>query len=424
MRYFLGLVFVALSVWPGTGMSPPCRKGMMCEVVPQESGYVVVMFGGQVTGMNMRNDTWFLRSSTGKHKWHWEYATNPKTIGPDARWKASITHVSTGKGLGDTFLFGGSVIISLDGKELFYNDLWKLAKVDDKSSVWELVSSNRKSSSTWPSARRAHTSVAYKDSMIVFGGKDGHGKSLVDCWQYGVNEKKWSRLVDFPGTARKGHTATLFMGVNTKIKSDWGSSWGSQRGKPSMIVFGGRLNSRNYFNDVWALTLKGGEQKWILLDKGGPATEDGVMVRPSKRNHHTAVQNEHIMFVFGGRSSHVSERVHNDLWAFDTMKLKWKLITPAATNSLPGRMEHCAVLMSKSSEILLIGGQDSGGKRRNDVLSYSMENNMWKKELSNKCVESMSDSTLWLSGILLLTGLAFIAYRYQLMRGPQGYNRF
>ena len=89
-----------------------------------------------------------------------------------------------------------------------------------------------------PSARHYHTAIyaAAKDTMYVFGGKDG--SRFNDVWALNLASDSWSAVTTSggPPSARSAHTAV----------------YAAARG--TMYVFGG-YDGSSRFNDVWALTL-------------------------------------------------------------------------------------------------------------------------------------------------------------------------
>jgi len=352
---------------------PPCRKGAMCTKI---SSSEMVLFGGQVSMYNMRNDTFVLGYSDNQLT-SWDYL---EIDAPEYRWKGTLTDVpSYGKGI--AFLFGGSS--GYAETEQFYEDLWMFS-----NRTWMKVSNTIGN----VAPRRAHIAVVMESSIIIQGGKSHKGNVLEDTWAIDL-EKGFSfrPLAPLPGKlldiymklflilvkaiARKGHTGVFFDGtIFGSLKKKWSKTWGDRFGTRCMIVFGGRRNSKEYLNDVWALSFDGPRatnEKWILLDKGGdPFDSNGKSVRPHARNHHTAVQFETTMLVYGGRGDHSDESTTFDaLWIFDLVKLKWTRMTALNQGPSP-RIEHCALIFSK--HMVVTGGQDAEGKRLNDVWSFSL----------------------------------------------------
>ncbi|GBG25217.1 Kelch domain-containing protein 3 [Hondaea fermentalgiana] len=429
---------------------PPCLKGIACaELGPKgPASREMVFFGGEFSRSYAMNETWLLRvaddgSDGGENPWEMLTSTGE---GPSKRWKSSLTttgsSTESARGNSILLLFGGSANDAMieadeDDDEAagdLYDDLWKLQIADEGATAdWTRLgpTDDAQSGETWPLARRAHSAVWLQHQLVIMGGRGPDGQTLSDVWAYDVNAGSFTALQEFPGEPRKGHTACVFLGAFLPAGAEWSSMWGAAKNMPSMIIFGGRKNSAEYLNDVWALAWNGKtsskKQTWLQLDAGGSSkndSDDGSRIRPSKRNHHTAVMRENIMLIFGGRSSHASYTVHNDLWAFDVVSARWSEVQPLAASheKSAGRMEHCAVLLNNNRLMTIVAGQDGSSQRRNDAWTFNLETGVWNEVFESRCVAPVSRVVVIVSLVILFLGGLFVLHRWYTFQSAHGYS--
>ena len=421
-----------------------CRKGQTSAMVQEgnkkkRDGLSLAVFGGEVKLRTVRNDTWTFDLMTRA----WQQRVVPgqnqnQNLGLppppilESRWKNSLVRTRSGTLL----LFGGSGFAPT-GKEVFFNDLWELDLAKDAWTLIHQGSSSKNSnneSSAWPDARRAHTGVLFDaNTMVIFGGKNGAGKVLDDAWAYDIPSKTFRRiLAPFPAQPRKGHSAAMI-------------------GESAMLVFGGRKNAREYFNDVVALERSSAYEKndfefvWKVLHRGdgevaARAGAESEFTVPSKRNHHgAAVVQGRIMVIFGGRTSHEYEvnSIKSDLWSFDTVSREWKKLhhrhRSDKKHMLPwplGRFEHTMECAS-SDKVLVFGGQGVDGKRRNDVWQYSVTDGSWEELYASSCSSSFAlqmtpseeRSLFGFTGAALVAGFLLLFARWlKISQSRRGYT--
>ena len=129
------------------------------------------------------------------------------------------------------------------------------------------------------------SSVAYGNTMWLFGGHDNESSCVADLWSLDWDTKTWRRHDDDDGgpAARKGHSAVVY--------------------GHCMIVYGGHDSSAEFMNDLWAFDFE--EETWreVELDAKAPP-----------RNFHKAEMLGSVMYMFGGNND---DGLLNDFWSID-----------------------------------------------------------------------------------------------------------
>jgi N-acetylneuraminic acid mutarotase len=95
-----------------------------------------------------------------------------------------------------------------------------------------------------PVPRSGHSAIIYKDSMIIFGGKDSDNNRLNDIWEFNFLTYTWRYFptLDSP-YPRSGHSACLY--------------------KDYMLVFGGIYEVTKELNDLLLFDIK--TNRWITF---------------------------------------------------------------------------------------------------------------------------------------------------------------
>ncbi|WRT63332.1 uncharacterized protein IL334_000237 [Kwoniella shivajii] len=209
------------------------------------------------------------------------------------------------------FIFGGG-----DGPS-YSNEVWILDTVTHRFSRPNIGTPK----SPIPPPRRAHTTVAYRNYLVVFGGGNGQA-ALNDVWALDVSDlnnlnwQEWKTKGDIP--QKKGyHTANL---VGDK-----------------MIVFGGS-DGHASFADIHILNLK--TRVWTLI-----TTE----VKHNRLSH-TSTQVGSYLFIIGG---HNGQTYAQDVLLFNLVTLQWESKSPKGVIP-PGRGYHVALL--HDARIFISGG--------------------------------------------------------------------
>ncbi|WVW81394.1 hypothetical protein I302_103386 [Kwoniella bestiolae CBS 10118] len=209
------------------------------------------------------------------------------------------------------FIFGGG-----DGPS-YSNEVWVLDTVTHRFSRPTIGTPK----TPIPPPRRAHTTVLYKNYLIVFGGGNGQA-ALNDVWALDITDlnnlswQEWKTKGDIP--QKKGyHTANL---VGDK-----------------MIVFGGS-DGHASFADIHILNLQ--TRVWTLI------TTDVKHNRLS----HTSTQVGSYLFIIGG---HNGQTYAQDVLLFNLVTLQWETKSPKGVIP-PGRGYHVALL--HDARIFISGG--------------------------------------------------------------------
>jgi uncharacterized repeat protein (TIGR01451 family) len=186
--------------------------------------------------------------------------------------------------------------------------------------------------SPWLESGHAAVSDAENDHMIVWGGKwataDTYALELTPC------NEKWMNLTiaGAPPRRRMGHTA-IYDATNRRV-----------------IIFAGYIGEPPYFvNDVWALYLPLGEERWQEILPPDPL--------PPPRAGPTAIYDaaNQRMIVFGGVDFYW--RTLNDVWALYLTpgEERWEQIFPSGSPPV-SRVEHTAVYDPDHERMIMFGG--------------------------------------------------------------------
>lgn len=96
-------------------------------------------------------------------------------------------------------------------------------------------------------------------------------------------------------------------------------------------------------------------------------------ILPPARRDHSLVTDGGALYLFGGRSGGNN---YADLWAYDLSAAEWTELPAAGTP--PGRFGHNAAYVESSNEMLVFGGQGSGGFL-SDTWAYSVASDQWEE---------------------------------------------
>lgn len=146
-----------------------------------------------------------------------------------------------------------------------------------------------------------------------------------------------------------------------------------------MVVYGGRVDDFHYLGDVYELSRVRASPsrswKWKKLfplnkeeEQAMDATIEDTVPKP--RNHHSAAFYKGSMYVYGGRSEYQSYRAHGTVWVFNLESNTWSSYLSESVG-VSSRIEHCASIVG--SKLVVFAGQDSLGKRLNDLLVLDVE---------------------------------------------------
>ncbi|HNQ67230.1 MAG TPA: kelch repeat-containing protein [Bacteroidales bacterium] len=161
---------------------------------------------------------------------------------------------------------------------------------------------------TIPPPRYQHKAISSNGKMLVFFGKGTLG-TLDDIWQYDPQTNQWQQLV--PGSttnpvARCEHTATL---IGNKV-------W----------VFGGRDNSNNLLNDLWAYDIS--TNQWTSYPS---LTQTGLA-------GHVAVHDGTNLYLFLGYDNIF---MNTEIYKFDPIAGAWTQVSSEGSMPYPVAYSTC-----------------------------------------------------------------------------------
>ncbi|EIW73197.1 hypothetical protein TREMEDRAFT_37220 [Tremella mesenterica DSM 1558] len=269
------------------------------------------------TGTLVGDRIWFLGGVDGKHCWRgvawfdtetfqWSNVQTKGETMPPLR-----AHTTTLVGDTTLYIFGGG-----DGP-VYSNDVWIFGTATHRFSRPNVVTPK----AALPPPRRAHTTVLYRNYLVVFGGGNGQA-ALNDVWALDVSDpsrlswQEWRTKGDVP--QKKGyHTANL---VGDR-----------------MIVVGGS-DGHASFADVHILNLQ--TLVWTLVP-----TE----IKHNRLSHTSTAVGSYLV-CWGG---HDGKSYAQDVLLLNLVTLQWESKVPRGL-APPGRGYHVALL--HDARIFISGG--------------------------------------------------------------------
>ncbi|KAM3607726.1 uncharacterized protein V6R79_012639 [Siganus canaliculatus] len=213
---------------------PSNRKGHSAVVI----GSAMLVYGGLVDMKGSSQDFWSLDFDT--MAWSQLSDTQRGSVGPGPRHCHSATaHQSC------MYLFGG-----LKGLRE-QRDFWRW---NSSSHTW--TSLRNKSG---PSRLMGHAAVAYKDSMLVFGGGETQNSPMNCLWRYSFTTQTWGQVAALPGSKPPEKIHHCCTGLGPSYGSNTGSSSSSFSSGLQPKLLDGRI--RHFKNKCFPapLTFLGSE---------------------------------------------------------------------------------------------------------------------------------------------------------------------
>jgi len=245
---------------------------------------------------------------------------------------------------GAVWFFGGYT--KKDGD--YFNDVYKY---DIATSMWGSVHTLGEA----PTKRTDHSVVLFRDSLLVFGGFDGHNR-FNDLRELHLKDKRWSQVSVRSQQPRNrfGHTAVIYA--------------------HSMYIFGG-WDGHDTLQELFEYNIS--SNMWIQLPLRGTA--------PRARYRHTAVVCGDAMFTFGGVDK--TQYRFPDLHEYNFTHRHWlKVATMSVQPS--ARTFHKTVV--HEGYMYILGGFD--GRRLNDMyrilLRTKSELQRCQKQLAEQAASS------------------------------------
>eukprot|EP01080_Neovahlkampfia_damariscottae_P002030 gene2030-1537_t len=247
------------------------------------------------------------------------------------------------------YVFGG-----YDGK----NYLGSLYEYDFTLKKWNLLLKDVKNLTD----RAFHSSVIYKDKMYIFGGYNLFGCRDSSVWEFSFKQKIFTKLLlsgeNPPPYKRRNHTAVVY--------------------KDSMYIFGG-FSDKEYFNDFF---------RYEFLTRTWTEIKNHFGVIPTPRAVHTAVVENHLMYIVGG---YADEKRSNNISVFNFITYEWIKLTPLNNENkiFPQRGRHSTTI--RKGKMYIFGGTTDLGVN-NELIELDITNEL-KDEGILKCLNQIKPDT-------------------------------
>lgn len=201
--------------------------------------------------------------------------------------------------------------------------------------------------SVLPPARWAHSAVAVRSCLFVYGGI---GQSVLDdLWVLDSRTLSW-RLLPTTFASQKDRPSKLF-----------GHSAAAAMNK--LWIFGGQ-QGRKFSRELYSLDLSSSCWKFHPSSTPPKARAGHRMVAVSPYGQHPA------LYMFGGQG----KRLFNDLWRFTPSTMTWAQLSPKGDIPLP---RHGHSLVWDGADTLLCFGGSTGASTDNTLYAYSISRNAW-----------------------------------------------
>ncbi|MCX7837244.1 MAG: hypothetical protein N2323_04715 [candidate division WOR-3 bacterium] len=277
--------------------------------------------------------------------------------------------------------------------EKYYKDVWEIPLGDTTRYFWIPVKVGGN-----PITGRANHLLVYvptQQRAIVFGGEDYWGSRLNDVWSLDLTlgQERWERL--YPtGTQPMGRVGThgiyhpirnsviLFGGLinSHQVNDVWELDFDTLKWQQifptgeiparrsdhcaifdeennRMIIFAGSGDG-NFYNDLWALNLTPGQERWERLNQTG----DIPYERCGFAYGYDPIEKK--LYIFGGWNYQIGV-YFNDVYVLDLRTLNWRRIYPQG--EIPEqRRNSCGVFDFYNKRFIIFGG-DYHGCHSNDT---------------------------------------------------------
>lgn len=185
-----------------------------------------------------------------------------------------------------------------------------------------------------------------------------------------------------PGpAARKGHTIVAVDQLYNNHTAER---------EPALVLFGGRMNIRTYFSDVWAYYIE--SAAWRLLWRSG---DGAVATGPHPRDHHAAAVVGDAMYMCSGWFE--MDHAFDDMWRFDLRTLTWSSF-PREIDAVAPEARFLVSLVAWDDSLYLFGGEHGADERSpnaylNDVWAFNTTSASWQLLSPNQCPSDHSVHT-------------------------------
>jgi N-acetylneuraminic acid mutarotase len=287
----------------------------------------MVVFGGRDANSFLPNETFSLDLTPGQEQWIQLY---PSGTPPSQR--EALVGV-TDPVRNRMIVHGGYF---WDGSYWWYNDTYSLSLTPGQEQWVQILPGG-----TPPTPARRATSITFDEvnqRLVVFGGGQ-YGVWFDDTYSYDLAQDRWKTL----GSAlapRSGGTMIV------------------DRQSNRAILFGGYTGSR--LNDLWALDMTSGQEKWAKLSPSGTP--------PVGRSGQTAIWDEanRRMVVFAGSGD---TQIFGDTWVLSLDSLIWHRLNIFGPTP---RWGHTAVYDSANHRMIVFGGRDASDFLPNETYALDL----------------------------------------------------
>eukprot|EP01132_Coremiostelium_polycephalum_P004267 gene4267-5339_t len=237
---------------------------------------------------------------------------------------------------GYIWIFGG---IGIGTDKNVYNDLYQYNPEKD-----EFTFITPTSNSFWPPPRWGHTSVVYKDKMLVFGGLNDIS-FFSNIVSYDFLTGQWSqfdRTTTGLGTVPRGRQYHSCSVINDR-----------------MYIFGG-YDGRECKTDMFEYNLE--TNTWRGINPTTSVDNNNISKHVVRRGASTLTYGNCI-YIFGGKNKNLSD----SLYEFNTETLCWREIQ---LGSRPSKRQFSTGVIYEDS-IYIFGGQSDFNE--NDIFKFSLQ---------------------------------------------------
>jgi Rab9 effector protein with kelch motifs len=227
------------------------------------------------------------------------------------------------------YLFGGGT-----GNDKYYNHVYVFSS---QTYRWTCLIESNRNDPSFPTPRRAHTSVVWGAGMYIFGGGSG-AAGLNDLWRLDLTSTPlWTHLepVGRKPEPRVYHTATVVRDV--------------------MIIHGG-LDGKQCFSNIYLYNFKSNTFTELVVSSGPRLC----------RISHTTTSVGSQLFVFGGSNGSI---FNNELWIFDLTSKTWSM-RECAGRVPTARGYHSSVF--HDGRLWVFGGMDTKVEGFTDVTTLEL----------------------------------------------------
>lgn len=176
--------------------------------------------------------------------------------------------------------------------------------------------------------------------------------------------------------SRKGHTLVPVEAMRSNF---------SGKAEPAIVLFGGRVNIKHYFNDAWAFFPS--RRVWEPLDaaKGGFASTE---LAPHPRDHHAAAVVGDGMYVCCGWFEYW--HAFDDMWRFDLVRHSWAQLDATAGGAPKPAGRFLVSIVPVGTDLYVFGGEAGAdavpaNAYLNDLWVFDTTSSTWKLLSENRC---------------------------------------